>query len=83
MRGHVPLVVIILNDLTLYPSKLKELSNGTQQEPLGSYAMLSLQKFTKFGPNLGRLGQGGLGLTMSLEHAMTQGVDRCIQNIAE
>ena len=38
MIGHVPLVVVILKDFTLYPSKETELSNDTQQAPLGTFA---------------------------------------------
>ena len=39
MEGHVPLAVVILKDFTLLPSsKVKELSNGTQQAPLGTFA---------------------------------------------
>ena len=39
MGGHVPLAVVILKDFTLYPSsKVKKLSNGTQQVPLGTFA---------------------------------------------
>ena len=38
MGGHVLLVVVILKDFTLYPSsKVKELPNGTQQVPLGTF----------------------------------------------
>ena len=38
MGGHVPLVVVILKHFTLYPSSMvKELSNGTQQVPLGTF----------------------------------------------
>ena len=39
MARRVPLVVLILKDFTLYSvSQEKELSNDTQQAPLGTFA---------------------------------------------
>ena len=39
MARHVPLVVLILKNFTLYSvSQEKELSNDTQQAPLGTFA---------------------------------------------
>ena len=55
MGGHVPLAVVILKDFILYPSsKAKELSNGTQQVPLGTFTQFAT--FTKFGSNSGHFG---------------------------
>ena len=43
MGGHAPLVVVILKDFTLYPSfKVKELLNGTQQVPLGTFTQSAI-----------------------------------------